>query len=56
MIFDDAVSQGEYYFFRVEKDDIQLGRKAEMNFSLQGRYILISTEIEVNNCFVISYY
>ena len=36
-----------------EKRDIHRGRKAEVNITVEVRYILMSTEIEVNNCFVI---
>ena len=36
-----------------EKVIIHRGRQAEVNITFKGRLILMSTEIEVNNCFVI---
>ena len=35
------------------KKVIHGGHKAEVNITFKGRYILMSMEIEVNNCFVI---
>ena len=35
------------------KSHIHWGHKAEVNISFKGKYILMSTEIEVTNCFVI---
>ena len=36
-----------------EKVIFHRGRQAEVNITFEGRYILMSTEIEVNDCFVI---
>ena len=36
-----------------KKNDIHRDLTASVNITFEGRYILMSTEIEVNNCFVI---
>ena len=38
-----------------QKSDLHRGLADSVKITFKGRYILMSTEIEVNNCFVVNF-
>ena len=55
IIYNYWLQWGRHKDLSTWKSDILRGRKAEVNITLKGRWILMSTVIEVNNLWLFNY-